>query len=142
MTVPTYDEDAVRAQALARAVSDKLRESFGHTFEVLRDPQAFTALMIGANLATQSCETRINPNGTTTELTTVTLPSLIAVNYVRDTLFLTFEMPVGSSSADWVAAERVLRSGLRASSLDVAEPVGGHIQVRISTPAPAAPMES
>lgn len=132
MNATAGNDDAVRAQALAFAVHNKLRKAFGRTFEVLRDQEAFTALMMGAGLATQTCQTRVNPNGTTTELTTVTIPSLLTVDCERESMVLTFEMPVGSSSADWVAAEQVLRSGLRASSLAVTEPVGGHVQVTIT----------
>ncbi|WP_079626872.1 hypothetical protein [Mycobacteroides abscessus] len=122
----------MRAKARVCAVIDKLRQLFGRTFEVLCDQEAFTALMIGAGLAIQSCETRINPNGTTTELTTLTVPSLVAVNCERESMVLSFKMPVGSSIASWLDAEATLRSGLRASSLAISEPVGGFIEIEIT----------
>ncbi|SIL26378.1 transposase [Mycobacteroides abscessus subsp. abscessus] len=74
MTVPDGSQETMRAKARVCAVTNKLRESFGRTFEVLCDQEAFTALMVGAKLAIRSCETRINPNGTTTELTTLNRP--------------------------------------------------------------------
>lgn len=122
----------MRAKARVCAVIDKLRQLFGRTFEVLCDQEAFTALMIGAGLAIQSCETRINPNGTTTELTTLTVPSLVAVNCERESMVLSFKMPVGSSIASWLDAEATLRSGLRASSFAISEPVGGFIEIEIT----------
>lgn len=131
MTVPDGSQETMRAKARVCAVIDKLRESFGRTLEVLRDQEAFTALMIGAGLATQSCHTRVNPNGTTTELTTLTVPNLVAVNCERESMVLSFKMPVGSSIASWLDAEATLRSGLRASSLAISEPVGGFIEIEI-----------
>ncbi|SHT85957.1 Uncharacterised protein [Mycobacteroides abscessus subsp. bolletii] len=122
----------MRAKARVCAVIDKLRQLFGRTFEVLCDQEAFTALMIGAGLAIQSCETRINPNGTTTELTTLTVPNLVAVNCERESMVLSFKMPVGSSIASWLDAKATLRSGLRASSLAISEPVGGFIEIEIT----------
>ncbi|SKM81211.1 Uncharacterised protein [Mycobacteroides abscessus subsp. massiliense] len=132
MTVPDGSQETMRAKARVCAVIDKLRQLFGRTFEVLCDQEAFTALMIGAGLAIQSCETRINPNGTTTELTTLTVPSLVAVNCERESMVLSFKMPVGSSIASWLDAEATLRSGLRASSLAISEPVGGFIEIEIT----------
>lgn len=132
MTVPDGSQETMRAKARVCAVTNKLRESFGRTFEVLRDQEAFTALMVGAKLASQSCEMRINPNGTTTELTTLTVPSLVAVNCEGESMVLSFKMPVGSSIASWLDAEATLRSGLRASSLAISEPVGGFIEIEIT----------
>lgn len=132
MTTSSGSDDAVRATAVVLAVTNKLRKSFGRTFEVLRDQEAFTALMVGAKLASQSCETRINPNGTTTELTTLTVPSLVAVTCEGESMVLSFKMPVGSSIASWLDAEATLRSGLRASSLAISEPVGGFIEIKIT----------
>lgn len=132
MTVPDGSQETMRAKARVLVVTNKLRESFGRTFEVLRDQEAFTALMVGAKLAIQSCETRINPNGTTTELTTLTVPNLVAVNCEREAMVLSFKMPVGSSIASWLDAEATLRSGLRASSLAISEPVGGFIEIEIT----------
>ncbi|AKP58846.1 hypothetical protein [Mycobacteroides abscessus] len=122
----------MRAKARVCAVIDKLRQLFGRTFEVLCDQEAFTALMIGAGLAIQSCETRINPNGTTTELTTLTVPNLVAVTCERESMVLSFKMTMGSSITNWLDAEATLRSGLRASSLAISEPVGGFIEIEIT----------
>ncbi|WP_100524644.1 hypothetical protein [Mycobacteroides abscessus] len=132
MTTSSGSDDAVRATAVVLAVTNKLRKSFGRTFEVLRDQEAFTALMVGAKLASQSRETRINPNGTTTELTTITVPSLVAVTCEGESMVLSFEMTMGSSIASWLDAEATLRSGLRASSLAISEPVGGFIEIEIT----------
>ncbi|CPR39999.1 Uncharacterised protein [Mycobacteroides abscessus] len=132
MTVPDGSQETMRAKARVCAVIDKLRQLFGRTFEVLCDQEAFTALMIGAGLAIQSCETRINPNGTTTELTTLTVPNLVAVTCERESMVLSFKMTMGSSITNWLDAEATLRSGLRASSLAISEPVGGFIEIEIT----------
>ncbi|SIL20543.1 Uncharacterised protein [Mycobacteroides abscessus subsp. abscessus] len=47
-------------------------------------------------------------------------------------MVLSFKMPVGSSIASWLDAEATLRSGLRASSLAISEPVGGFIEIEIT----------
>ncbi|SKR79712.1 Uncharacterised protein [Mycobacteroides abscessus subsp. abscessus] len=55
-----------------------------------------------------------------------------AVNCERESMVLSFKMPVGSSIASWLDAEATLRSGLRASSLAISEPVGGFIEIEIT----------
>lgn len=125
-------DPAVEVQAIKEAITEHLRERYGRTLLVLRDSEAFTDLMLGAGLARERRDVRVNPHGTTTEILTVTVPPLMRVAHGEGQLGLLFQNLPGLALSHWIAASEILRSGLRASDIAITEPVAGDIIVALT----------
>lgn len=119
----------VRAAAQRRLVIEHVRGRFGRTLAVLRDADAVAALMDAAGLTRATANTRVNPTGTTTEVTTVHVPRLVAVGCTTDVIAAVFELEVGQTLTTWSRAAEVLRTGLRATDIEISEPRGGQVQL-------------
>lgn len=125
-------DPAVEAQAIEEAITEYLRGTFGGALRVLRDPEAFAQLMLGAGLGWRNTDVRVNPNGTTTEVETLTVPSLIWVGSMSGQLDLMFDNLVGLPATQWTAASETLRSGFRAAAIAVTERDDGRIVVTLT----------
>ncbi|MEC4616440.1 hypothetical protein [Tsukamurella tyrosinosolvens] len=125
-------DPTVEAQALQEVVAEYLRDSFGGALRGLRDPEVFAQLMLGAGLGWRRTDARVNPNGTTTEIETLTVPSLIWVGSMSGQLDLMFESLPGLGQAHWAAASESLRSGFRAPTIAVTERPDGRIVVTLT----------
>lgn len=134
MTGPIGDADtrAIVDEARRRVASEHLRDAFGRTLAVLTNADNVTELLITAGLVAARIDVRVNPNGTTTEVTTAIVPTLLAVDCTRNTLTLLFEGIMGQTLQHWTSASEVLRSGLRALQIRITEPRGGQYQVELS----------
>jgi hypothetical protein len=121
----------IRDEARLRAVTEHLHDRFGHALAVLHDPDLFVTLMTHARLVHTKKEIRVNPTGTTTEITTVTVPRLLAVACNTDCMSLLFDGNIGHTLAGWATSSDILRSGFRATSLQISEPKGGQFQVAL-----------
>lgn len=125
-------DPTVEAQAIEEAITEYLRDTFGGALRVLRDPEAFAQLMLGAGLGWRRTDPRVNPNGTVTEVETLTVPSLIWVGSMAGQLDLMFESLPGLGYAHWVAASDTLRSGFGAAAIVVTERDDGRIVVTLT----------
>lgn len=119
----------VRAEAQRRLVIEHVRGRFGRTLAVLRDPDALAALMDAAGLTRATVDTRVNPIGTTTDITTVHVPRLVAVGCTQDVIAAVFDLEIGQTLSAWTHAAEVLRTGLRANDIEISEPHGGQVQL-------------
>lgn len=122
----------IRDEARRRAVEEHLRDRFGRTLSVLHDPNLFAELMIQANLHRVKKEVRINPTGSTTVVTEVKVPTLLGAAANARWLSLLFEGNIGQTLSDWTTASEVLRSGLRASMIDISELRSGQFKVALA----------
>ena len=123
---------AVRAEAQRRLVIEHIRGRFGRTLAVLRDADAVAALMDAAGLTRATMETRVNPTGTTTAITTVHVPRLVAVGCTIDVIAAVCELEIGQTLTAWTHAAEVLRTGLRATDIEISEPHGGQVQLNLT----------
>lgn len=127
------DAASVRDEAQRRLVIEHITVTFGRVLAVLRDQQAVTALMSAAGLIRTTTETRVNPTGTTTQVTTTHVPKLLGMACNRTSIGILFELEVGQTVAHWRDVAEILRAGLRAERLEVIEPRSGQIQLNIAT---------
>ncbi|KMV19593.1 hypothetical protein ACT17_05955 [Mycolicibacterium conceptionense] len=125
-------DPTVEAQAIEEAITEYLRGTFGGALRVLRDPEAFAQLMLGAGLGWRRTDARVNPNGTVTEVETLTVPTLVWVGCMNGQLAMVFENLLGLPATQWAAASETLRSGFRAATIETAEHTDGNIVVTLT----------
>lgn len=125
------DPDHARAAARTLVATEQLRGGFSRTFPVLRNPGDFASLMEAAGLTATSVQTVPTPAGTQ-ELTTVRVPPLLRAGYASGALTLEFDGLPGQALGMWRRSAEVLRSGLRASSITIDEPIGGRFRVTLT----------
>lgn len=127
------ERNAIRDAARARAIQQHLAENFGAAIAILHDPDAFLTLFTHARLVRTSQEVRVNPNGTTTEITTSTVPKLLGVQCSGNNMELGFSGTLGQTLGEWTAAAEVLRSGFRARTIQITEHDPGIFNIGITT---------
>lgn len=124
--------DAVRAEARKQLAVDGVRDTFSRTLVVLRNRERLAELLTHAGLTNSKTVTRVNPTATTTEVTTVTVPRLATVECAGNVMVVAFDGNLGQTLSHWEGASEVLRSGLRATAIQITEPTGGRYRVQIT----------
>ncbi|KXO93042.1 hypothetical protein AXK58_14320 [Tsukamurella tyrosinosolvens] len=125
------DGDQARSAARTLVATEQLRTNFARTFPILRNPVDFASTLEIAGLAGIVVQTVPTPAGNQ-ELTTVRVPPLLRVGYTAGALILDFDGLPGQTLGVWRRSAEVLRSGLRASSITVDEPIGGRFRVTLT----------
>ncbi|MFZ2241679.1 MAG: hypothetical protein WAV90_19355 [Gordonia amarae] len=123
---------AARAEKRKRLAVDGVRDTFSRTLVVLRNRERLADLLTHAGLTDSKIETRVNPTATTTEVTTITVPRLATVECAGNVMVVAFDGNPGQTLSHWVGASEVLRSGLRATTIQISEPSGGRFRVQIT----------
>ncbi|MFV8160985.1 hypothetical protein ACNQVK_02425 [Mycobacterium sp. 134] len=135
LSEPTIASDRLgrlRAEAIRRVVAQEVKHRYGQILHELVSDGTFFTLMNRVGLTCTETTIRTNDNHTTTQVTTVTAPSLIGVAVTKSGLELTFAGVLGQGLDNWTAARSALRSTFAAPLLTISETRSGQFVTKLN----------